>query len=42
MKDPIDGVDVKEAFTDGKKSLEQKRKQKELMNVVRTFELAWL
>ena len=39
MKDPIDGVDVKEAFTDGKKSLEQKRKQKRLMSVVNTFEL---
>ena len=42
MKDPIDVVDVKEAFTDGKKSLEQKRKQKELMNIVSTFELDWL
>ena len=42
MKDPIDGVDVKEAFTDGKKSLKQKRKQKELMNFINTCELDWL
>ena len=42
MKDPIDGVDVKEAFTDGKKSLKQKKKIKRLMNVVNTCELDWL